>query len=313
MGKHIVVKKQTKRKKKDNKVKLILIAFVIILIIFFIIKNQKGTKTKDYISLIINNQDITTQLEDQILVQDGIIYLSFEDVKKCLDETIYQEDETIITSSDKKVAALKIDSRDIEINGSEVEINGQVFVTEENTIYIPVSELENVYDMELSYTEESKNIVIDYYSKALVKAYATKNIAIKSKTSNFSETISKVNKGNWVVFVSEDNGWAKVRTQDGFLGYVKKKKLTNFVTQREDMEDTENGTVDEYLEKDISNETIEKYEDRKSLVEELLLEAVSENYKSIKIIYDNKENENFERFKIESRPILKECGISISF
>ena len=312
MGKHTVAKKQPKKMKNIKKIKTILIIFVIILIIFLIVKNLDKTKSKDYISLIINNQDITEQLENQILIQDGVIYLSFEDVKKCLDETIYQEDDTIITTSEKKVAALEIDNRDIEINGANVEINGQAFKTEEGIIYIPISELKNVYDIELSYIESTKNIVIDYYSKSLVKAYASKNLSVKSEESSFSDTISKINKGNWVVFISEENGWAKVRTQDGFLGYVKSKNLTNFVTQREDMEETNTNTDENYLEKDISDENIQKYENRKELTEELLSEAVSKNCKAIRITYDNKE-ESFERFKIESKPILKECGINIIF
>ena len=34
-------------------------------------------------------------------------------------------------------------------------------------IYIPISELQNVYEMEYTYIPEFKNIVIDNYSKKL--------------------------------------------------------------------------------------------------------------------------------------------------
>ena len=127
MGKHTVAKKQPKKMKNIKKIKTILIIFVIILIIFLIVKNLDKTKSKDYISLVINNQDITEQLENQILIQDGVIYLSFEDVKKCLDETIYQEDDTIITTSEKKVAALEIDNRAFIITANAREAWGKGF------------------------------------------------------------------------------------------------------------------------------------------------------------------------------------------
>ena len=65
-------------------------------------------------------------------------------------------------------------------------------------------------------------------------AYASKNIKIKEEGKSLSKTIDKVEKGNWLIFISENNGIAKVRTQDGKIGYVKKKYLNNFVTKRED-------------------------------------------------------------------------------
>lgn len=304
-------KKTVANKKNKQKIKL-LFFIIIILIIFFITKNINNTTSKETISLIIDNQDVTEQLENQIIIQEERIYISFEDVKKCLDETIYQEDEKIITTGEKKVALLELNNRDIEINGSQVEIDGQAFQTEEGIIYIPISELNNVYDIEITYTEDTNNIVIDYYSKALVKAYASKNISVKSKASIFSDTIEKISKGNWLIFISEDNGWAKVRTQDGFLGYVKAGKLDNYVTQREDMDQTEYAEDSEYLEKDISEENIEKYENRIDLIEKILIEAVEGEYTSVKIACNN-ENVGIERFKIEAKPILKECGINISF
>lgn len=321
MGKHSEkVSKSKKKKIKLNKAKSIrlLIILIILIVIIFVIKKVNTKIIDEKMSLIIDNEDVTSQLEKEIVEQDGITYISFNDVQKFLDKNIYQEDETelIITSSDKKVAALKIDSSDIEINGSEVEIKGQAFKNQEGTIFIPISEMENIYDIEFNYIEEAKNITIDYYSKSLVKAYTTKKISVKSKMSGFSETISKVKKGNWVVFVadSEDGKWAKVRTQDGNIGYIKKKYLTNFVTERENMEYTESPISNEYLEKDITEEKIAKYENRKKLIDEILQETVLAGKKTVKIIYEKEQtSEEYTRFKIEIVPILKECGISVIF
>lgn len=315
MGKHSVKsKKETKKTKKNNKKILIFLAIIFIILAIIIIKKSSQPNNKDEISLIIDNEDVTQQLENEIIIQDDITYISLNDVKKCLDTDIYQEDEKIIISGDKKIAVLKIDDNNVEINGANVDIKGQAFKTDEDIIYLPISELQNVYDIEISYIPESKNIIIDYYSQALEKAYATKNISVKSEMNRFSKTISKIKKGNWVVFVSEENGWAKVRTQQGELGYIKSKYLTNFVKEREEMQETNRELGEEFLEKDISSENIEKYENRKEIIEELLIQAVSNNYKSIKIIYkEDKTNEQFKRFEIESSTILKECGINVEF
>ena len=66
------------------------------------------------------------------------------------------------------------------------------------------------------------------------------------------------------------------------------------------------------IEKDISKQDISSYEKRKKLTNQILMEAVTEKGKTIKLIYD-KENKEIERFKLEATPMLKECGIKIRF
>lgn len=315
-----VVNKTTTNKKKTKKSikgKNIIILLVIIILFFIILRviNNNKIKVPDELSLIIDNQNITYSLENNIVIYENTVYISMEDVQRNLDSTIYLEEDTnyIITTSDKKVAKLELDNSEIEINGANVEINGQAFKTEEGTIYIPISELGNVYDMDFSYIKESKNITIDYYANELIKAYAKKNISIKKEKSGSSDTIAKVKKGDWVIYIEEDDGWAKIRTQSGYLGYVKKSKLTNFVTERENMQ-YNFSNAEKFLEKDITKENISKYDDRKELINKILGEAVTGEYMVVKIIYDkDTSSKEFDRFKIESAPVLKECGISIEF
>ena len=187
MGKHL--KKKKKIKVKNPKRPLILILLIIILLAIVVINNN-SIKNKKENSIIVNNEDVTNKLENEIIINDNIVYLSINDIKKCLDPNIYQEDKKIITSSDKKIAVIELDSDNIEINGSTVQIKGQVFQTKQETIYLPISELQNVYDIELEYIEEYKNIVIDELSKRLEKAYVTKNLLIKEERKNFSSNIA---------------------------------------------------------------------------------------------------------------------------
>ena len=310
MSKH----KKKKIRIKDPKRLLILLTIIIIIVIAIASKNS-NIKKKENLSLIINNEDITSKLENEILIKDEVVYLEYNDIKKCIDSNIYQEDEKIITSSNKKVAALELEKNAIEINGSAVQIKGQAFKTEEGKIYLPVSELSNVYDVEFLYVPEYKNIVIDSYSNRLEKADLKKTLLLKEEASKSSANLEKVEKGSSVVYISEQKSWAKVRTQNGNIGYLKKNKLTNFVVVREDMQETEQVSSDvSYYEKDITKKNIEKYENRKKVIEEILEEAVNKKKQTVKIIFkNNKDTESFKRFKLEATAFLKECGISTIF
>lgn len=307
--------KYSKKRRKNTKLKALISAILLILFVFIIIDRiQENTVSKDELTLIVQNEDITNNLVDNIIVQNNTVYLSFEDIKNVFDKTLYTEQETnlIITTSGKKVAAIAINAPTLEINGATVEIEHTAFQTEDGKIYMPLSELINVYDIELKYSEDTKNIIVDYYSKSLKTAEVTTNSKLKNSKSVFSKTIEKIKKDDKVVYISEKDGWAKVRTQNGMIGYIKNKKLKNITTIREDWEENTNTNNAEYMERNLTNVEMKNYAERKNVANKMLAEVISENKKCIKIIYEgNKDNLDFTRFKIEATPIFKECGIAV--
>lgn len=310
MGNHTVKKKQQIKKKQIGFKKIILL-ILIILVVIFVVKSRIVVYNNDEISLIIENKDVTEELKRELIIQNDIIYMSFEDVKNFFDNNIYIEDNLIITTSNKKVAAIKIDDIYIEINGSTVEMKSTAYKTEDGVIYIPISELKNVYDMQFSYIANTNNIVIDYYSSELKTAQVTKDILVKQSTEMFSQNISKVKKDSKVAIIEESEGWTKIKTEEGIIGYVKSSNLTNIVKERENFEESNIIDDENMIEKDINKEDISSYEKRKKVINEILFDAVNKKTRTVKVNCDN--SDNLAKFKLEAKPILKECGINVKF
>lgn len=313
-----MAKNSSKHKKKSNNKSYKKIAFIIafIFIIIIGIKINKKEEKSNKMQVIINNENITEDLQDEIKQENDQIYMSFEDIQKFIDSTIYKEDETdlIITTSPKKVVTLKKDDENVKINGATQKIKDAI-IEENGKDYIAISELENVYDYEFKYTEASNTITIDSLNKKLVKAYVTKNVKIKETNRENSKTVDKVKKGNWLIYISEENKMTKVRTQNGKIGYVKKKYLDNFITEREDIkeENSENTEVEKQLEYDITKENISTFEKRENVINRILQEAIKNDKIYLKILYNGTDESNYDRFKIEIVPVLKECGIKVIF
>ena len=299
--------------KKNYRIILFLIIFIIIIIAIFFHIKENTIEPKKNTSLIINNEDVTQKLEGKIIVKDNIQYLSLNDINNLLDAKIYKEQDKIIIITSKKISLLKLNKNTVEINGSLKEIKGQAF-EEEKIIYIPISELNNVYDIEISYSEMYKNLVIDCLNKKQEKAQLTKNTILKREKSILSDSLEKLQRETKIIFISEENGWAKIRTENGNIGYIKKKNLANFEIEREDMYEENQETKQAGYEKNITNKSISTYEDRKKVIDEILFEAIEKKQQNIKIIY-NKDTkaEEYQRFKSESTVILKECGITLVF
>ena len=232
------LEKTPKKIKSGNILKRTIIVVILLLLSAFILNKAKNyiiETSKNEINLIINNRNVTANLKHQVINENGIIYVSMDDIENYFDRYILIEDEIneIVTTYDKQIASIGFETNKLTLNGSTKKTQAHA-ITKEEVIYLPVSEMQEVYSIELSVTE--KNVVLDSLSRKQVKAYAKSNISVKWKADIFSKTVDKVKKGDILIAIEEnDKGWTRVRTENGEVGYVKTSKLTNYTTVREDL------------------------------------------------------------------------------
>lgn len=228
-----------KKKKRIIKTFIAILAVITVAII--------GYKANDYIildknktiNLVINNKNVTSNLKKDIFIQDDEIYISKQDLGNFFDKYIYEDTENnqIVTTYDNKIGAISLEENKININGSDKNTYAHA-IEQDDTIYIPIEELEDVYGIEIKYIENSKVLTIDSTSKEQKKAIITKDVAVKSSKRFIAKTIDRAEKGSYVVVISEENGYAKIRTENGKIGYVKSNKIANTVVVREEIQTT---------------------------------------------------------------------------
>ena len=232
--------RKDKRKKKKNKRLLIIIAILLIVVVsIFIVlnvavKNVYGDKTQ----IIINNNNVTLKLKNPAYVNDKeVVYISIADVKNFLDNYIYVDNENsqIITTFDEKIGVLSTKENIININNTNVNLFSGV-ETKDNQTYIPLSLMSNVYNMEINFIKDKKILVMDSLDRELVKMDASSNLKVKEKKTGFSRIVGKVKKGEKIILIDSKDGWSKIRTQSGIIGYVKSSKLQNKVIVRQKLE-----------------------------------------------------------------------------
>lgn len=228
-----------KKKKRIIKIFITVIVIILIGIIAYNINNYIILDKNKNINLVINNKNVTSNLKKEVLIENDNIYLSKQDLGNFFDKYIYEDTENnnIVTTYNNKIASISLEENLISINGS----NKSTYTHAENkdgTIYIPITELEDVYGIEIKYIENSKVLTIDSISKEQKKAIITKDVAVKSSTKFVSKTVDRVKKGSYVIVVSEDNGYAKIRTENGKVGFIKLNKIANTVVVREEMQES---------------------------------------------------------------------------
>lgn len=239
MKQKITLGRTKDNKKKIKKILIIILSILLIGIIAYNISNNIMVDKNKSINLVINNKNVTSNLKKEILIEEDNIYISKQDLGNFFDKYIYEDKENnnIVTTYNNKIASISLEKNKININGSTKNTYAHA-ENKEGTIYVPITELEDVYGIEIKYLPDSKVLTIDSTSKEQKKGIITKNVSVKSSTKFISKTIDKVKKGSYVIVVSEDKGYTKIRTENGKVGYVKTNKVANTVVVREEMQET---------------------------------------------------------------------------
>ena len=232
-----------KKKKIIIRTGIVILVLIVLFIIAMIANNYIILGKNKTTNLVINNNNVTTDLRNEIIQEDGVIYLSEKDIANFFDKHIYLEEENnkIITTYNKKIAEVSLEDNVININGANKNTSAHA-IERDGVIYIPISEMTEVYDIEIGNIEETKVITMDSLDKEQKKAVVTSNLAVKSSTRFIAKTIDRIEKGDSVIVISSDGKYARIRTENGKIGYIKANKLTNEYLVREDM--TEEKQID---------------------------------------------------------------------
>ena len=225
-----------KRKKKIIKIFITIVALIVLSIVAFIANDFIILDNNERVNLVINNKNITANLKKEVLIEDNVIYLSKQDITNFFDKYIYEEKETnqIITTYDKKIATIGFENNKITINGSNKDIYAHA-IKKDDTIYLPISEMKDVYNVDIKNIESTKVVTMDSLNKEQKKAIVSSDAPVKSSTNFIAKTVDRVKKGDTVIVVSTNSGKTKIRTANGKLGYIDSNKVENEYKIRENL------------------------------------------------------------------------------
>lgn len=232
------------KKKSRIFLKLIIAIFILGILAFgalFAYKvapNYINHDITDKTNLVINFSNVTGRMKQEMIIDENdVVYLSVDDIRNYYDKHIYFDEQynQIVTSSETKLAVLKLDENYMTVNGEKVKISGSAKLIDD-VYYLPFSEMEDVYNVRVDRPENK--IVIESLDREITVTNLTKKASVKYKATVFSRTIEKLPENEKVIIAqSQDNtipqGWVKVRTQNGNLGYIEEKYLSESIMERE--------------------------------------------------------------------------------
>ena len=217
--------------------RIALLAIITILILIFLILNlfgDKKHKIPEKISLMLNNEIV--ELQKEMYKEEENIYISKEDIVKLFDETLYynEAEKELITTFNTHIALLKVDETFMVLNDSNVELKG-CLTEKDNTVYLPLTDLGIVYDVEIEYSDEYNRVILSSTQEEKKQSITLKKANVYEKPTSFSKKVESLDMSEYVVVLGQEKKYKKVRTENGNIGYIKESKISNEQTIREKM------------------------------------------------------------------------------
>ncbi len=273
--------------------------------------------------VLFNSAEIN--LMNPIYVENSVIYLEKDDIKQIFDSTIYYNvgDKELITTYNKHVAVLHLDDTQMIVNDTPIPMQGRLKEID-SKIYLPISDLEIVYDIEAEYVDKTNLVIMDSTTKSKKQVFALNKAKVMLHKNPFSVVVEKVKRGDTLFLIEENGTYRKVRTLSGNIGYIKAKKVSEVEVLREDwveekLEESDFKNRDDLfvLTKEQVNITsistaFATYSLRNECIKKVYEQVMQNQYKGVCIDFQEMDDVNsFYRFLIELTPKFKESGLKV--
>lgn len=225
-------------RKKILPVAAALILIVIVAIIGVISKVvEKYTPTDETVTAeeyfgITQSDEVGVILQDEIaeykgLNADGIMYLNLQAVKDNLNSRFYwdEKEQVMVYTTPTDIIKIPADQQSYTVSGKEETADYVIVRTDDGGPYIAADFVQKYTNMEYTVFENPTRMLITYKWGEITYADIRKQDFIRREAGIKSVIIATASRGDKVAVLGQQDEWSKVRTEDGFIGYIPNKKL----------------------------------------------------------------------------------------
>lgn len=171
-----------------------------------------GEMTDGEIALVIG----TEKLEERGLVDGDRVYLPLDVVNTYLNQRYYWDsaNQQILYATPSELTSVSASS----------EAGDKVWVKDDK-VYLNLTYVQEFTDLDAYITKDPYRISIQYKFKNVKTVTVKKNTSIRYRGGIKSAILTSVKKGTKLRLIEEMENWDQVATDDGYIGYIDKKKV----------------------------------------------------------------------------------------
>lgn len=171
-----------------------------------------GEMADGEIALVIG----TEKLEERGLVDGDRVYLPLDVVNTYLNQRYYWDsaNQQILYATPSELTSASASS----------EAGDKVWVKDDK-VYLNLTYVQEYTDLDAYITKDPYRIAIQYKFKNVKTVTVKKNTSIRYRGGIKSAILTSVKKGTKLRLIEELENWDQVATEDGYIGYIDKKKV----------------------------------------------------------------------------------------
>lgn len=237
-------KKQARRRRKRNLIlKMILLVILIIAAIAgaFLWKKYSPSKEKadlekyygieqeDQLAIIVNNEVV----EPKGMIADGKAYVQYEIVRDYINCRFYWDpnENILLYTLPKDIVSVEVGSQEYSVSKDKNSEDYVILKTEGSTAYIALDFVQQYTNMDYEVYDNPSRVMINTDWGKTQVAEVKKDTQVRYRGGVKSPVLTEISKKDEVVVLENEANWRKVRTKDGFIGYVKKSALKKTTTK----------------------------------------------------------------------------------
>ena len=188
-----------------------------------------GIEKENQLAVIVDNEVIGAQG----IVLDGRPYVEYAVVRDYLNERFYldfNENILLYTLPDGTIS-VSVGSKEYTLQREQKSMDYVILKMEGDKAYIALDFVQQYSDIEFTtYDEPNRVMIVSDWGETTV-ATVKKDTQVRYRGGVKSPILTDVSKKDTVTVIESEENWKKVRTADGYIGYIKKNCLKNERTE----------------------------------------------------------------------------------
>ncbi len=229
---------QTKRRRRRNlgiRICLTVILIIAAIAAVFLWKRYSPSKEKanldkyygieqeGQLAIVVNNEVV----EPKGMIADGKAYIQYEIVRDYINSRFYWDpnENILLYTLPKDMVSVEVGSKDYTVSKDKNSEDYVILKTEGSTAYIALDFVQQYTNIDYEVYDNPERVVIVGDWGEHTVAEVKKDTQVRYQGGVKSPVLTEMKKGEEVTVIENEDNWKKVRTKNGFIGYIKNSAL----------------------------------------------------------------------------------------
>ncbi len=227
------------RKKKQTIIGAAVVLAIIIVCVALVVKD-KLTPSNEHMDLTeyyhVEKDELlifmeNSQYDKKGLYIDNTVYIDYDTVVNSINKRFYwdSEENLLVYTTPTDIIKASDGATSYQVNKTEAKTDYQIVQVKDGTVYVALEFVKQYSNVEYEVFLEPNRVVLTCnWGKQIQCAEAGENLSVRVEPDIKSEILEDVDAGDMLMFVDEgshENGFVKVMTATGVIGYAREKYL----------------------------------------------------------------------------------------